>query len=199
MHKSSYTISWIHYNLYQIYNISLFLIRHNLADSGTLYMKIDLFKITKYFAHYICLHTICMSNNFLKAPCAQILKFKMKNPIYSVKFWQIHKYNVNNDYLLKFIFCTRMELNLLFRFELSSLVTLSKHWFLRTKQWPHFDGQNLKTISCQKIFCNHFLHYIEQDLLCLRVEIESFQLFSLRRRISDFISWSFTTETKINW
>ena len=28
-HKSSYTISWIHYNLYQIYNISPFFIRHN--------------------------------------------------------------------------------------------------------------------------------------------------------------------------
>ena len=95
LHKSSYTISWIYHNLYQIYNISLFLIRHNLADSGTLYMMIDLFKITKYFAHYICSHIICISKIILKAPCAQILKCKIKNPTNSVKFWQIHKYNVN--------------------------------------------------------------------------------------------------------
>ena len=82
-HKSSYTISWIHYNLYQIYNISPFLIRHN---------------------------------KFLKALCARIFKFKIKNLINSVKIWQIHIYNWKNDYNLKFRFCTRLEQNLLFRF-----------------------------------------------------------------------------------
>ena len=53
LHKGSYTLSWIYYNLYQICYI---LIRHNLACSGTLYMKVDLFKITKYFTHLFVYH-----------------------------------------------------------------------------------------------------------------------------------------------
>ena len=65
--------------------MSPFLIRHNLAYSDTLCMKIDLFKITKCFAYYICSYVICISNNCLKAPCARILKCKIKNLIYSVK------------------------------------------------------------------------------------------------------------------
>ena len=128
LHKSSYTISWIYYNLHQIYNISPFLIRHNLAYSDTLYMKIDLFKITKCFSRYICSYIICISNNLLKTPCAWILKCKIKNLISSVKIWQIHKYKGKNDYNLKFIICTRLGQNLIYRFDLSSLVTLSKHW-----------------------------------------------------------------------
>ena len=125
LHKSSYTLSWIYYNLYQVYYI---FIRHNLACPGTMDMEIDLFKTTKCFAHYICSYIICISSNSLKAPCARILKCKIKNLIYSLKIWQIHKYNRKTDYNLKFIFCTRLERYLLFRFELSSLVTLSKHW-----------------------------------------------------------------------
>ena len=31
-------------------------------------------KVTKYFAHGICSYIICISNNFLKAPCSRILK-----------------------------------------------------------------------------------------------------------------------------
>ena len=86
-HKSSCTISWKRNNLYQIYNISPFLIRYN---------------------------------NSLKAPCAQI-----KNLIYSVKIWQIHKYNWKNDCNLKFISCTRLktyysDLNLVHQPDLAS-------------------------------------------------------------------------------
>ena len=39
-----------------------------------------------------------------------------------------YKYNVKNDFNLKFKFFSRQERNSFFRFELSSLVTLSKHW-----------------------------------------------------------------------
>ena len=99
----------------------------NLAYSGTLCMKIHLFKIIKCFTHFICSYIICISNNFLKAPYARILKSE-KNLINSEKLWQIHKYNGKNEYNLKFMFCTRLERHLLCRFELSSLVTLSKHW-----------------------------------------------------------------------
>ena len=45
--------------------------------SGTLRMKIHLIKITKCLAHYICSYT-CISNIFLKARCARILKVKPK-------------------------------------------------------------------------------------------------------------------------
>ena len=45
-----------------------------------------------------------------------------------MKLWQIHKHNRKNYINLEFIFCARLERNLLFRFEPSSLVTLSKHW-----------------------------------------------------------------------
>ena len=48
--------------------------------SGTLCMKIHLFKITKYFAHYICPFVICISSNYLKTQCARILKVKRKMP-----------------------------------------------------------------------------------------------------------------------
>ena len=98
-----------------------------LANSGT-HLHILLFKITKRFVHYICSQIICISNNFLKAPCARILKSKIKKLISSVKLSQLHKYNGKNHYKLRFIFFTTLEQNSLFMFELSSLVTLSKHW-----------------------------------------------------------------------
>ena len=98
----------------------------NFAYSGLLYMKRHLLKITKYFTHLICSYIICISNNFLKAPYARILKSKI-NLINSVKLWQFHKYNGKNEYYLKFKFSIRLERNLLCRVELSSFVTLSKH------------------------------------------------------------------------
>ena len=130
-----------------------------------------------------------------------------------MKLWQIHKFNGKNDYNLKFIFFTRLERISLFRIELSSLVTLGKHWlqlvfllFLfrtikkieplkneETKNkailkfwWSEFE----KHILTKSIFCNHCLHYIEQYLLCLWVKTKGFQFFSLLLRISDFTSWS---------
>ena len=56
----------------------------HLVYSGTLCMKIHLFKITKCFAHNIS-YLICMCNNSSKALCAQILQSKLKNLISSVK------------------------------------------------------------------------------------------------------------------
>ena len=47
-----------------------------LAYSGTLCIKIHLLKTTKCFAYYVCSYIICISNNFLKAPCGRILKSK---------------------------------------------------------------------------------------------------------------------------
>ena len=99
----------------------------NVAYSDTLFLKIHLFRITKSFTHFICSYVVCISNNFLKAPYARILKIK-KNLINSVKPWQIHNYNGKNEYNLKFMFCTKLERHLVCRFELSSLVTRSKHW-----------------------------------------------------------------------
>ena len=51
----------------------------------------------------------------------------------------------------------------------------------------------------KSVFCNHYLHYIEQDLLCSWVKTEGFQFLSLLLRISDLTSGSFMTETKIKW
>ena len=131
MHKSSCAISWI----YNVVICIIFTIYHHflkgtmyLTYSGTLCMKIHLLKITKCLAHYIYSCIICISNNLLKARSARILKSKIKNHINSVKLWQIHKYNGKNDYNLKFIFLKKSERNSLFRFELSSSVTLSKYW-----------------------------------------------------------------------
>ena len=45
---------------------------------GTLCIKIHLFKVTKYFAHYIFSYIICISNDFSEAGCAPILKVKSK-------------------------------------------------------------------------------------------------------------------------
>ena len=45
--------------------------------SGPLCMKINLFKMTKCFAHCICSY-ICISNICVKARCAWILKVKSK-------------------------------------------------------------------------------------------------------------------------
>ena len=46
--------------------------------SGTLCLKIHLFKITKCLALYICSYITCISNNFLNTWCARILKVKPK-------------------------------------------------------------------------------------------------------------------------
>ena len=131
MHKSSCTISWI----YNVVICIIFTIYHYflkgtmyLTYSSILCMKIHLLKITKCLEHYIYSCITCISNNLLKALSARILKSKIKNPINSVKLWQIHKYNGKNDYNLKFIFLKKSERNSLFRFELSSSVTLSKYW-----------------------------------------------------------------------
>ena len=97
----------------------------NLAYSDTLCMKMHLFRITKCFTYFICSYIICIFNNFLKAPYARILKSEIKNLINSVKPWPIDKYNGKNEYNLKFMFCARLERQLLCRFELSSLFTLT--------------------------------------------------------------------------
>ena len=52
--------------------------------------------------------------------------------------------------------------------------------------WREFENH----IPKKSNFCNHCLHYNEQDLLCLRVKTEDFQFFSLLLRIPDFTSWS---------
>ena len=111
-----------------------------------------------------------MSNNFLKAPCGRILKNKTQNLIYSVKLWQIHEYNGKSHYNLKFIFCTRLEQNLLFRFETFSnnlemrLVTLEQKgsflttiivdfnaksytWYSNDK--TSFEGSTIESITSQ--------------------------------------------------
>ena len=56
-----------------------------LAYSGRLCMKINLLKIKKCLTEYTFSSIICVSNNFLKAPCAPILKSKIKNLISSMK------------------------------------------------------------------------------------------------------------------
>ena len=93
--KSLLHESHLQYHKYIIIYI-MFTIYHegtmHLAYSDKLCMKIHLFKITKCFARYICSYMICISKYFLKAQCTRILKCKIKNLIYFVKLWQIHKY-----------------------------------------------------------------------------------------------------------
>ena len=64
LHKSSYTISWIYYNLYHIYNVSPFLIRHNVFGllRHTVHEDTSA-KNHKCSAHYIC--SICISLIYL--------------------------------------------------------------------------------------------------------------------------------------
>ena len=67
--KGSYTISGIYYNLYQIYNISPFLIRRNVFGYRKFNVEVlrqTLHKGTsalnrEYFSHYICSYIICTS------------------------------------------------------------------------------------------------------------------------------------------
>ena len=74
-----------YYYLYHINNIPPFLIRHNVCGllrhtvhEGTSAYNHKMFRtLQKYI--------ICISNNFSKPPCAQILKSKIKNLINSVK------------------------------------------------------------------------------------------------------------------
>ena len=50
--------------------------------------------------------------------------------------------------------------------------------------WSEFENH----ILTKSDFCNHCLHYIEQDLLCLWVKTKGIQLFSLLQRISDLLA-----------
>ena len=56
------------------------------------------------------------------------LKSKIRNPIYSVELWKIHKYDGKSYSNLKSMLCARLKQNLSFRFKLSLLVSLSKYW-----------------------------------------------------------------------
>ena len=116
MYKSSHAIPRIYYPLYHIYSISLFLI-------GTLYLACQ----THCAWRYICLKSemLCILHLFIYHLC--IFNTSLSSSICSNPNWQIHKSNRKNDYNLKFTFCRKLERNLLFRFELSSLVTVSKH------------------------------------------------------------------------
>ena len=85
-----YIIIYIIFTIYHDFlQGTMYLAIKNLMSrySGTLCMKIHLFKITKYFAHYICSFVICVPSNYLKTQCARILKVKRKMPrlIYSVE------------------------------------------------------------------------------------------------------------------
>ena len=71
-------------------------------------MKINLLKITKCFAYYIC-SEICISDIFFKYCCAQILKVKSKISFTLRKFDRSINIKVKNDLNLKLIPPTRLK------------------------------------------------------------------------------------------
>ena len=60
----------------------------------------------------------------------------------------MHKYNRKNDYNLKFTFYTRLERNLLFRFEHILLVTITKHLLELVLPFFYFT-QSFTSTNCE--------------------------------------------------